>query len=147
MIFTTNAFIFHKNKILLIKHKKLGKWLHPGGHVEVQEFFDEALKREIKEETNLDIEVISPFYPKKTNFKSMNLPITIQIKDEEPKRTLLDYVAVAKEPINIKIQESEIDDYMWVSIDELKGLNIDVIFKERIIELFEKFYKDWYKVK
>ncbi len=39
-------------------HKKLDVWLYPGGHVEDTETPDEALVREVKEETGLDIEII-----------------------------------------------------------------------------------------
>ncbi|OQY09412.1 MAG: hypothetical protein B6I28_03095 [Fusobacteriia bacterium 4572_132] len=48
-----------KGKILLIKHKKKEKeyWLLPGGGVDYGETFQEALKREFKEETALKIEV------------------------------------------------------------------------------------------
>ena len=38
-------------------HKKLDVWLYPGGHVEDTETPDEALVREVKEETGLDIEI------------------------------------------------------------------------------------------
>ena len=46
------------DKILLIKHRKNNKeyWLLPGGGVDYQETFSEALKREFIEETNLEIE-------------------------------------------------------------------------------------------
>ena len=50
------AFIVDKNKILLIHHKKLQKWLPPGGHIKQGETPEQAIAREIKEETGLDIE-------------------------------------------------------------------------------------------
>jgi 8-oxo-dGTP diphosphatase len=47
-------------KILLLKRSKepfKGRWHIIGGHVEENETLKEALKREFKEETNLDVEV------------------------------------------------------------------------------------------
>lgn len=56
--FTASALIVKDRKVLLIYHKKLNIWLHPGGHIENTENPDEALIREVKEETGLDIEII-----------------------------------------------------------------------------------------
>lgn len=58
MKITCTAFVFHKNKTLFIYHKEKDRWMHPGGHLEEGEDFDETLKREIKEETNLEVEIL-----------------------------------------------------------------------------------------
>ena len=42
-------------KILLLHHKKLGKWLQPGGHIESHENPVDAAIREVLEETGIDI--------------------------------------------------------------------------------------------
>lgn len=42
--------------ILLEKRTDTGEWCTPGGAIELNETLEEALRREIKEETNLDIE-------------------------------------------------------------------------------------------
>jgi 8-oxo-dGTP pyrophosphatase MutT (NUDIX family) len=55
--FTTVAVIVHKNKVLLVYHKKLKKWLFVGGHIELDEDPEQALFREIKEECGLEVEV------------------------------------------------------------------------------------------
>ncbi|MGC8479011.1 MAG: NUDIX hydrolase [Candidatus Micrarchaeia archaeon] len=55
---TASAIIIENGKALLIKHKKLGVWMPPGGHVEENEFPSEAAVREAKEETGLDIELV-----------------------------------------------------------------------------------------
>jgi len=54
---TVGAFIFNtKGELLLVQsHKWHGKWVVPGGHVELGERLEEALHREAKEETGLDI--------------------------------------------------------------------------------------------
>jgi|SRR5271157_4471122 len=55
---TVGAGIVFDNKVLLVLHAKLGKWLFPGGHIELNETPDEAVIREVKEETGLDLELL-----------------------------------------------------------------------------------------
>jgi nucleoside triphosphatase len=54
---TVGVFIFNRNdEMLLLKsHKWPGKYVVPGGHVELGERIEEAAVREAKEETGLDI--------------------------------------------------------------------------------------------
>ena len=56
--FTASALIVQDNKVLLVFHKKLQVWLYPGGHIEDNETPDQAVVREVKEETGLDIEIV-----------------------------------------------------------------------------------------
>ena len=57
------------DKILLVKHKKerggywQGKWICPGGALELGEEIKEGIKREVREETNLEIELVRPLIP------------------------------------------------------------------------------------
>lgn len=51
-----------KNELLLLKRKKppeAGYWNIPGGRVEFGETLEKAVAREVKEETDLDVEVLS----------------------------------------------------------------------------------------
>lgn len=54
---TVGVFIFNSNgEMLLVKtHKWRGKYVVPGGHVELGERIEQAAVREAKEETGLDI--------------------------------------------------------------------------------------------
>jgi 8-oxo-dGTP pyrophosphatase MutT (NUDIX family) len=56
--FTASVYVVFKNKVLLHKHKKLGLWLPPGGHIELDEDPNQAAVREVKEEAGLDVELI-----------------------------------------------------------------------------------------
>ncbi|MDB5238212.1 MAG: hydrolase [Candidatus Kaiserbacteria bacterium] len=56
--FTASAFVVFDNKVLLHKHKKTGLWLQPGGHIELDEDPNEAVLREVREETGLEVELM-----------------------------------------------------------------------------------------
>jgi 8-oxo-dGTP diphosphatase len=61
MIRVVNAIIVQNGRVLLIKRAggiHAGKWAFPGGVVEREETDERALVREVKEETNLDVEKI-----------------------------------------------------------------------------------------
>ena len=54
--------IFHEDQVLLIKRgmePSLGQWSIPGGAVHVGETLEEAVRREILEETHLEVEVLT----------------------------------------------------------------------------------------
>lgn len=57
---TASAIIVRDNKVLLCKRAKdpfKGKWDLPGGYLEEEESPEEALKREMKEELGVEIEI------------------------------------------------------------------------------------------
>ena len=56
--FTVAIFVVHDAKVLLILHRKLGKWLPLGGHIELDEDPEIAARREAKEESGLDVELL-----------------------------------------------------------------------------------------
>ena len=58
---SVTGYIFHKELLLLIKHKILNLWLPVGGKIDEGETPDEAMIREAKEETNLDITLPKPY--------------------------------------------------------------------------------------
>lgn len=85
------------------------KWELPGGKIEKGEFFDEALIREIKEETNLDVKV--------GDFGEA-------VQDDYPhKRTvqLIMYATDIKGDVEIS---DEHEDWMWASLSVIKTLDI-----------------------
>lgn len=81
----------NKDRILVVKHKKerggywQGKWICPGGKLEYGEEIKEGIKREVKEETNLEIELITPLIPFERIVKT-NERITLHV-------IYIDYVA------------------------------------------------------
>jgi len=57
------------DRVLLVKHRPerggfwQGKWIFPGGKLELGERIEDGVRREVKEETNLEIRLTSPLVP------------------------------------------------------------------------------------
>lgn len=56
--FTVTVYIIENGKVLLLLHPKFKKWLPPGGHLEANEIPPEGARREVLEETGLEIAFI-----------------------------------------------------------------------------------------
>ncbi len=56
-------------RILLVKHVPerggfwQGKWICPGGNLESGETIEEGIKREVMEETQLEVDLVTPLHP------------------------------------------------------------------------------------
>lgn len=50
---TASAFVVSDRGVILHRHRILGRWLQPGGHVDGDESPEEAAVREVREETGL----------------------------------------------------------------------------------------------
>lgn len=59
--FTATALVIdeEQHRALLLWHKRLRRWMPPGGHMEPNETPEDTALREAKEETGLDIEIVS----------------------------------------------------------------------------------------
>lgn len=112
-----------KIKFLLVKQKN-GYYGFPKGHVEGEETEHETAKREIKEETGLDVRFVD-------NFKECDeydLPTK-----EETKKTVVYFLANFNRQ-RIRIQDKEIEAFALVELNEaLKLLKFDRM-KEIIIK-------------
>lgn len=56
---TASAFIVSERGVILHKHKKLGIWVQPGGHIDAGETPEVAVVREAQEETGLSVHHLS----------------------------------------------------------------------------------------
>ncbi len=55
LCYTAGGMLIYEGKVLLVKHKKLGIWLNPGGHIDEGELPHEAAQREFFEETGVKV--------------------------------------------------------------------------------------------
>jgi 8-oxo-dGTP diphosphatase len=129
-VITACALLHHNfnetKKVFLAKRAETKKFLPgifelPGGHIEWGEDIVEGLKREIKEELNMDIAVGDPF----AAFTYSN-----EIKGSHSVEVL--YFATFEDPIeNIKIHPEDHSEFKWTSQDDLStiGLISDIELK------------------
>ena len=104
--FCATACIIDKKeeKILFIHHKKLNKWLFVGGHIEENEDPESAVKREVKEETNL--------------LTNNNIYLNWILEYESLGVQCKEYVYISfVKKDNIVLNEESID-YKWCTFDE-----------------------------
>ena len=99
-----------ENKILLEKRTDNGMWCVPGGAIELGETLEEALRREVKEETSLDI-----FNPRLFDVRA-NVHMVYPNQDEV---YYTDVVYVITEYEGELKPDAESKELRWVSLDEL----------------------------
>jgi len=68
---------------LLIRHRKLGVWVYPGGHIEKDENPMECAIREAKEETGADFDLLSSSGVKIKSRVASSMPMPLVIMDED----------------------------------------------------------------
>jgi len=128
---TATGIVFNDNKeTLMIFHKKLKKWVFPGGHVDENELPTDAALREVFEETGIRAKLI----PNRLNIDTddekiieMDRPFCMLFMEyvvDENLYTSYDMSFLCQAlNTNLKPQIEEIDDIGWFSLEQIKQLN------------------------
>ena len=133
--FTATVYIIYENKFLLQFHPKLQKWLPSGGHMEPNETPPEAARREVLEETGLEIEFITQenIWINEPNCNSFERPYLCLLEEvpqykEVPPHYHIDLIYIA-EPV-IKSFDILVSSppTRWFGLDDLEKLkpNIEI---------------------
>jgi len=116
-----------RGEVLIVRSSKWGdKFTVPGGHIELGERAEDAIKREVKEETGLDVESVSlllvqeAIYPK-NYYKHEHF-------------IFMDYICITKSS-EVKLDGRELQEYFWMK--PKKALSLDL---EEFTENFVRKY-------
>lgn len=137
--FTATAFIVDsKKRTLLLWHRRLQRWMPPGGHLEPDETPEQAAARECKEETGLDVEIIGEqqhdLFEKNTAEGTMlTKPVAMLLEEipacperGEPAHQHMDFLFIAKpldESQAVRIAPDESTEMRWFTRDEIGALD------------------------
>src|SRR3954453_11174183 len=120
--FTVAVFVVHDERVLLHFHRKLNRWLPPGGHIEPNELPDEAAVREVFEKTSViaallpegGLDLFAPGLP-----AQLCRPAGIQLEDIAPEHQHIDLIYFAiGEPAVAR------DEVGWFGPSEWATLNL-----------------------
>ena len=94
-------------------------WHFPGGRLNVGDQSIEALKREVKEETNIEIYNITPIFTK--------------VYDQKSPKYAVFFTAKVQEPFEVKISD-EHQAYRWFSKDDISYIDYKQSFYKELLE-------------
>lgn len=136
------GYVVHKNKVLLIHHKKLNLWLPVGGHIEKDETPDAAMLREAKEEIGIDIELLNkselPFG--KNVKKNLAAPFHVNVHVAgDHDHCCFFYLCSCKNDI-LEINKNEVNGFQWFDKEELKDEKVPIDVRHlawKALELYD----------
>ena len=125
MIPAASALIIHQGKVLFIQRAQelaRRKWAFPGGSIKGDKTAEEAAKREVKEETGLDIKILRLLGVYRTQGYEPNYEISCFIGESKTDKVT---------------PSSEVMDWKW--LNPIEGLKLDLTSTVR--QALEDFLK------
>ena len=117
---SVKAIIIDNDRVLCLKNER-EEWDLPGGKIDFNEDIENCLKREVKEEVNLEIKnlnILKPF-----NLKFNDVPVLVLVYSAD---------ISCESPINVSYEHSE---YNFFSKAEINNLNIPQNYRDLIENL------------
>ena len=111
------AIIIDKNRVLCLKNER-NEWDFAGGKINFNEDVEESLRREVKEETNLNIKKLNILKPLNLKFNDVSVFVLLYSAEIS-----------CQSPILISYEHSE---YNFFSKSEIMNLNMPQDFKNLI---------------
>lgn len=129
------AVIFNEEgKIFLAKRGKkarneLGKWECPGGALEFGESFEKTIIREMKEEFDIDIEIVDQL----TTFNHL-------IPKEKQHWVALAFICKIKKGAPKILEPNKCEEIGWFTLEEMKKMPLTIASTYRLKQLLDKKY-------
>jgi len=128
--FVVTIFLVHTDKVLLVHHKRYNLWLPIGGHIELDEDPEQALWREIEEETSLtesEVKILSG--KPKEKFKTQKFLLTpnyLDIHDIDAKHKHIGLTYFARTTTDKVKLSDEHYEMAWLSGEEVESEKVEL---------------------
>lgn len=132
--YAADAFIVNGDAVLLRHHEKYHTWLPPGGHVELDEDFEEAAVREAKEETGLDVVLVGKRHPAEAGEKELLIPRFINrhpVTDVHEHISFMYFATTASREI-VPMEGEAPAEIRWFTREDLRNPQFDVWDRVRV---------------
>lgn len=125
----------HNNRLLLIEEPFAGQLItkFPGGGLELGEGTLDCLKREFREELNLEVEIESHFYTQ---------DFYLQSRFDPNEQILMIYYKVVCQSIeNLQKLDQDIQKIIWKDLHLLSPQDVTLQTDKLVVNLFLEFFK------
>ncbi len=119
--FTVSVFVVFEGKVLLVHHRKLGRWLPVGGHIEIGEDPEQAAYRETLEESGLRIDLLGPRPPRDfPGTRILTAPSFLDVHDIHGDHRHIGMIYFARaHSAELRLAEQEHHAIRWFTPEEL----------------------------
>jgi 8-oxo-dGTP pyrophosphatase MutT (NUDIX family) len=121
--YTVSIFIVNgAGQVLMVNHPRYGKWIPVGGHIELNEDPEQALYREVQEETGLDVEILST-RPQASSpeTKFLITPNYVDVHEANPPHKHISFIYFAATKDDNFVMSSEHEDMKWFTPQDLEA--------------------------
>jgi ADP-ribose pyrophosphatase YjhB (NUDIX family) len=140
--FISTVFVVRNGKVLMTWNKKVNNWIPIGGHIETNELPCSSVIREAKEESGLDIELVSPFDKSKTANLVQPVHVHLDHIKKDHQHINLIYFGTVKGGEFLTIDD-EGKELKWFSEEELEKENLLPSVKEWAIEALNQLGSEY----
>lgn len=133
---TVGAVILNpEDKVLICKSNKWNQqYVIPGGHIEAGEGMEEALVREVKEETGLDV----------FDIELLGINESIYSESFQNKKHFIFVDYICRSNASDVILNEEAQSYEWIDLNEIEAYNLEK-FTAKLLKELRKGIKSNYK--
>lgn len=125
--FVVTPFIVFDNKVLLVNHPRYNKWIPMGGHIELNEDPDEALFREVEEETGLEVEILSSKPDiSSPGTKFLYTPNYVDVHEANSPHQHIAFIYFARAKSDKFKKSDEHEAIKWFTLEELEESQYDL---------------------
>jgi len=128
---SASIFDSEKEKVLLVRRADNGKWAVPGGYMQAGESFSEACKREVMEETGLEVNInrLIGIY---------TLP-NLLLEYSDGNKWQLVVLHFDAEFVSGELKPSEeTTEFSFFSLSEMNGLEMNGLDRKRVLDGFAR---------